>query len=458
MKLWTRHHEALLGALRAEQLIPRLYRRLSLERYEADEDELRRLVDWPGVLLEEPAWAFLEPVLDQPDAWPAAWHQATERGFGPLADHHHALLFGRLTDRFLRDEEYEHALWSWTECISAWRRVLGSAYPGRLLEDLIEDAEALEPEALAARRAVVTELLDELVDARASELVESLGLAEGQDLGQARPEGGIDRRAARLAWSALALVGELIPQGLEGPEDPFGALRRARSRARQARDQARARAVTRFQARCEQVEWAEAPAPQILAPFEWVTEAFELLGVTDHAATTVVTKTVETGWKLRHMGRDDEDDLLARLVATAAPFNDELCGRLEGGETFGHNSKCADFLVFQGEPLTDHGARRALFERALAICPGHRNASMLMSYEHLQQANELIGQLRMIPASSRHVPGNSRPRRLTEQAWAAVERARQAYPFNEDLESYQSRVRAQADRLGVELPDEQESP
>ncbi len=60
--VWSREHASLLNALRSEALIPRLYRRLSRERFIASPEEIRRLRDWPACLLGAPGWAVIGAV------------------------------------------------------------------------------------------------------------------------------------------------------------------------------------------------------------------------------------------------------------------------------------------------------------------------------------------------------------------------------------------------------------
>lgn len=445
MKLWTSQHAALLLALRAERLIPKLFKRLSLERYEATEADLRRLSEWPSELARQPGWALIEPVLDEPGAWPDAWERAREAGFSPTCDHHHALLFSRLTSSFVRDHEYEHARWAWREAIEAWRRVMASGYPRELLDDLIDQREDTSPELERAREHVITTLLDPLFDEHIDRLRAALGLGNDK-------LGALDRRVARFSWSALGQARKSLRDDALLGQDLFGTLAHARQRATSARVQIAVEAVERFKKLAEQLDASETPGPELLGPFEWAAQTFELIGHTEYASTTIVTQAVQFAWRLRKVGRDEEAEFF-RLFDIVEPFNKDLYARLERHDTFGHNSKCADFIVFRGEPLLEHRERRALFERALAICPGHRNASMLMSYEHLHEANQAIGQAQLILAPMRHIPGNDKPSQLINKAWEALDRARAVFPTNEKIPDYEQRIRDEATRLRVDLPE-----
>jgi hypothetical protein len=199
------------------------------------------------------------------------------------------------------------------------------------------------------------------------------------------------------------------------------------------------------------VDLADAPSSEVLLPFEWIAEVFDIIGYTEYAVTTAVTKAVEICWRMRKMGREDRTDDLPKILQLITPFNKDLFRRLEAGTSFGHNSKCADFLVFQGEPLTDHDARLEIFERAVQISPGHRNASMLLSYEHLQVTRAALGRAKLMLATMRHIPGNTKHEQTLKEAYDALAMARHHYPPNERIPDYQEQLEAEAARLGVDL-------
>ncbi len=455
MKLFTPQHADVLRALYAERLIPKLYRRLTHERYEATEVHIRRLADWPAALMRQAGWGLLEPVLDDPEAWPAIWHQAMEAGFDPVAHHHHALLFSRLTERFLGDEEYELALWSWTECIRAWRGVLTTPYMEDVLDDIIQREDADDEDAEQDRRRIVTELLDPLIDRRAHDLRQSLRLDD-----DARRTEAIPRRRVRFCWSALMMARELTR---EVGEDPFNTLTRLHERATHTCEEIAAQVCSRLTRMIEEIEIAEADGADLLRPFEWAAAAFEIIGMTERASIQIVEQVVTLGWKLHKMGREEGNADFTRILEVTAPFNDDLRRRFEHGEAFGHNAKCADFLVFQGERIDDHDRRFKTFQRAVEISPGHRNASMLLSYEYLIDANDLLNQLALMPTPVRYIPGSGRAEKLVEQTARVLELVRETYPPNEDLDTYEQRLHKQAERFRIDMSrftyrDEEDSP
>jgi len=159
---------------------------------------------------------------------------------------------------------------------------------------------------------------------------------------------------------------------------------------------------------------------------------------------------VATCWRLRKIDRD-HGAAFGDMLAVAAPFNEDLTRRLESfSSAFGHNSRCADFLVFQGERADSSAERKSLFERGLAVCPGHRNSAMLLSHEYLIEVDKLLLKTATMPAafarvSSRRVETNVR------EAWDLCQTCERVYPYNEHLDEYRERVRAEADRFGLDL-------
>jgi hypothetical protein len=435
MKQWTPQHQALLDALRSAHILPRLLRRLTQERYAASEDELRQMSEWPASLMRDPGWSAIEPMLDSPRAWPQAWTRAVTLGFSPTSDHHHALYLTRLADRALADEEQELARWAWEQGLAAWRRVLSTDYMLGLLHDIVDPDPALDAE----RRAVVTHLLDALVDQRGAELADGLGLRRA--LVDGAPATMLRRRAR---FAAQALRDLCAP----AEQDPTGALANAAGRAAALIDSLQREAAARFEAMLKELDPASAAVDDLLRPAIWAEEIAQVLGYEDTLATPVIEATVELAWTLRKVSRATEQDLLNRMLQAVAPFNLALERRLLARDSLGHNSKCADFLVFAGE--TARGELRSdSFERALAVCPGHRNAAMLLSYEEIRAAETLIEQ-----SGVSGLLGKKSGPQLLRDAHAKLARATALYPHNKNLADARTRLTEAATRLQVTLPED----
>jgi hypothetical protein len=431
-------HAALLEALRGERVVPSLLRRVSLERCAASDQEVVRLTDWPTALRESPeAWAELEPALEDPEAWPDAWERARALGFTPRADHHHALLFARLTDTLIARQEHETARYTWRECLRSWCALLSTDYARELVGELVEPGRVDEVGA-----EVVSALLAPLPEARAGALSMTLRL----DDEHIPPGEAPDRRLARLHWQALEAVGEVAGDA----DGAWGALASLRRAAAEAKQRVVEGAVARFEGALEALDLTQVDSDTLRAPFEWLAELFALLGHHEASSITAVRSVVETGWKLRKVGRDEEGDF-ERLLELMQPFNEDLCARHLAGTSFGHNSKCADYLTFQAEFTSDAPPKRALLEGALAVCPGHRNASMLMSYAHLNRANVLMNMTKLYPGVAGALPGGGRIESLVREAWAELEAATRTWPHNESVDGYRATVIKEAERFGVDL-------
>ncbi len=445
MRAFGTQHAALLEALRGERVVPALLRRVSLERCTASNEEVVRLTDWPTALRDSPgAWAELEPALEDPEAWPDAWERARALGFSPRADHHHALLFGRLTDTLIARQEHETARYTWRECLRSWCALMSSGYANELVAQLV-DPDRVED----VGAEVVSSLLTRLPEARADELVRTLRL----DDERIPPGEAPDRRIARLHWQALEAIREVA-----GDDDgAWGSIASLRAATAASRERVVEGAVARFESALEGLDLTQADSDTLLAPFEWLAELFALLGHHEASSITAVRSVVEMGWKLRKVGRDEEGDF-ERLLELMQPYNEDLSARHLAGTSFGHNSKCADYLTFQAEFTADAPPKRALLEGALAVCPGHRNASMLMSYAHLNRANVLMNMTKLYPGVAGALPGGGRIESLVLEAWDELESSRRIWPHNESVDAYRDTVRAEAQRFGVDLGEPDDAP
>jgi hypothetical protein len=446
LKLWTRHHRALLNALRAQDLVPKLVRRLSLERCAAAPDDTRLLRDWAASVQEDPGWTLIEAHVDQPHAWPAVWHRAVEAGWSSRSDHHHALIFAQFCDELVATQDLEVARYAWGECIEAWIRVFDSDYVDLLFEKLGATGEQ-------TRR----NLLVPLVDARVRDLREALGL--DQAAAGERLLDGMDRRRTRFGWQALEAIEQAFANtNLEHNNVEHEALEGAREHAKDAFARIRRELLARFATLVDDLDLAGDGADAVSLPFEWIRQVFAILPIDATVAARVADATVNVGWKLRQLEVDKSDALMGRLLNLAGPFNDKLAGFIDSGEAFGHNATCADFFVFQGEHRDGRSEREAFFERALQACPSHRNASMMLSYEKLREVSDLLLRIRLMPAALRIVPGASnRVEAAVRDVTSLLDDAHELFPSNENISKYRDEILAEAERLGAQIRRDQSS-
>jgi hypothetical protein len=436
LKLWTPHHRALLNALRAETLVPKLVSRLSLERCAATSDDTRLLRDWVAWLQRDPGWEIIEAHVDRPVSWPEVWRRAVEAGWSSRTDHHHALLFDRFCDELVASQDYEVARYAWGECIDAWIRVFESDYVEKLTGKLAATGDQTRHN-----------LLVPLAEARERDLREALGLD------RTRPTEHFDRRRTRFGWRAM----ELIDEALAASDVEHEALGGLRGHAEDAFARIRSEILARFAAMVDDLDLADDDFETVSLPFEWIRHVFGILPIDARVAARVADATVNIGWKLRKLEIERSDALVAHLLELAGPFNDKLAEFIESGEAFGHNATCADFLVFQGEQRDSAGEREVYFERAREACPGHRNASMMLSYEKLREVSDLMLRIRLIPAALRIVPGApERVEAALRDVSALLDDAHELYPGNESISEYRQEVVAEAERLGAPLEEPNE--
>ncbi|MBA2663501.1 MAG: hypothetical protein H0U74_14530 [Bradymonadaceae bacterium] len=441
---WSSNHQDLLDALVAERTLPLLCRRLSRERVTISREQARKWRDWARSLSADPGWQAVGPMVDHPDAWPAIWQTTASSGWSARTDHHNALFFMRVCTQCLADQDYEVAHYAVEEALAAWRRVLITPYMSELVDDLAANAMTVSETSSAQARSVATHLLDEFIDARADELRRALGLDNREGVSP------LDARAARFAWRALATAIRISAEAAQGKEpDALATLAQVHAQAKRARASVSLGVLTQFQTLVDAIDFSSATAAEIRVPFEWFGHVFALIDYDDDALTTVVAAAVEIGWKLRSLKRDKDPDDFAGVLAAVSPFNDALFERLMASHAFGHNSKCADLLVFAGEKQSSPEQRWERFERALQVCPGHRNASMLASYAYLERANLLLLSTAAVPGFAVHLPGAERRRATVLKARDLFLQAEKLYPTNENIAKYREDVLKECERFAI---------
>jgi hypothetical protein len=449
LKTWTPHHRALLNALRAEPLVPKLISRLSLERCTSSSADLRLLRDWAASLQKDPGWKVIKAHLDRPDAWPEAWHRGVDAGWSARTDHHHALLFGRFCDELVAHQDMEVARYVWGECVDAWIRIFDSDYADTLLSQLTPTTDSATSDSPQSPT-IWRNLLAPLAQARERDLCEALGLD------QPRPNEHFDRRRTRFGWRALELIAQRVDLRVDqaGADGVHVALAGLREHAKDAFARIRSELLTRFSAMVDAVDLSDDAIETVSLPFEWIRQVFTILPIDATVAARVSDATVTIGWTLRKLEIDQSDALVTHILGLASPFNDKLADCIDSGEAFGHNATCADFFVFQGEHRDATAKREFFFDRARQVCPGHRNASMMLSYEKLREVSDLMMRIRLTPAALRIVPGApERVEAAIRDVSALLDDAHELYPANETISNYRQEVVAEAERLGTPLDE-----
>jgi hypothetical protein len=435
MSFWQPEHQALLDALRADDTVPTLVDRLTGGAYTATRDDARRWRGWGLALSESDAGARLIELRHARAEWPDAWERFETEGFTPLADHHSALLFRELTWRLADSGALDESARAWRRSLHAWARLERTHYLRDLGEHLTagSDTDATP---------IIAQLLVPDVESFSAELKRALQIG-------ADDFGAIDRSAAAWAWSCLDSTSALI-----GEDGDNQLVARARQSAMEAKAYAVASATTRFRRGVDAIDWAAGDTADITSPFVWLAQVCGIVEFRESIATTALKAMIDGAWTLRKIDRDDEA-VFGALVEAGLPFAESVISRLDRGDAFGQGSRAADYLVFRGEQATDSAERVALFERALELSPGHRNASLLYSYELLIDVENWLAQIAANPAVITRVPlvGDSIGE-LVGRAWARLDEVERIYPYNTRLDDYRARVRAEAERLSVPLDDD----
>ena len=431
---WKVEHEALRSALRAQGVSPHLLRRLSLEKIEPDEALLGRTRDWIVSLKDDPGWPILERNLTQVNAFPDAFHQASQLGFSPRSDHHHALIFEFFARKFLEKNDFKNAHYAIVEWYRAWCRLSRGDYISRLVESVAADLS--EDEIAVVSTNFLADIFPDMV-------------AQLNDPGGVRT-GFIDLNSLGF----LAKICRTISADEAEVNQPH--IKQLRQSITQTVPTMNAKVATKFIGEVEALDLDQGEADALTKPFQYVRDYFEIVGLNSTISQSVITRVVSFCWDLRRLDRD-EIPAFSAVLKICEFFNQDLINKLLadsdspsfGTEAFGHNSTCSDFLVFKAEQL--QGAPRRLpLELGLKICPGHRNCSVLLSYEYLRDVDEILLKTAPIPSARMMIKwGKSSVIDLLNDAEQKVRDAEDLHPVNKSLEKYKKRVRNEKARFGL---------
>lgn len=430
-----RRRQALAELFDAEVHLPRLVHHLSDDLLSFDRSDAHRWAGWLRALQKDPAWSVLEPALDSPSAWPAAWTRARSAGFSPASDHFQAIFFTELVEAALAERRLELALQSWLECLASWQHLAVTGYLsealGPLKKELTEDQ----------FRATCASLLD-----RQLRSISALGMEALR----------LDSWASAPARRPL----EVTLQLLDAPSDALSdamdtalgrGLCEAADEAYQALNEAVAR---RFQERMDAIDFATVQTKEILALVDGLLQRNRCL---DHPVSLdrlALRQSLNIIWEIRELERDEELAITEELIERVEPCSE----RLQQGDDedfFGLQGAMADLLVFKGEEALSLDVRQRAFEEALKICPGHRNASRLLSYLYLERANrDLLKTAAMPDAGARLGPLRRRIKPLLQRASALIDEARETYPENDLLHRYEGDLKRELERFTIVLTED----
>lgn len=414
-------------------LLPRLLAAIKAEPLSVrDRPEL--IADLHRILQADPAWIDLGRTLldrggpgEPGSRFAALWIEVVDRL--PTRGHHHlGLLHLRWGWEALNDDpnpsrRRQSAIRRWATAIRHLGRV--TADP-TFFDELARASGA--PGQGAALRARLPELL---LEPHGRALIDALAAEANLEPSRLEPHW-------RLLVEAPDLVKELLPPGA-GTPDFEGASARWR-----------ARVVEEVVAGCErlaaEVDPVDATVDDLRRPFYHAQRFVNLAGMHELLTLWVIERAVQWAWPL-YKGK--AQPRLEAIVTATRPFGTHLESMLlRGIGAFGRQALCADYLLFVADFASGDDEERIL-QRALKVCPGHRNARLMLSYQRLHDAHLQLIRIETREPLERYVPGLSHSiDDAFERAQAAIALAEELFPANERLPDYQARLAKARERYG----------
>lgn len=414
--------------LTAAVLLPRLMEQLKGEAL-TPEDDPALIADLLGLLEGDPDWpelgrALLEatPGQGRSARFGALWLTIQERL--PARGHHHlALLHAHLGWRALPQVAHTgptSVQRRWTRAMKHLGRVLGApdffAELGASCGAAPADAEALHAD--AARL---------WLKPHAEALIAGL-----------HPEIEPAREQLKCHWTVLS-------RALKG----VGVADDAAARLKAAAVEQERRVIHHVLHLARQLAADLEPSavePALLArPFDFVTRLTDVIGPREELTVWVIDQCVEWSWPLY---KSDDSARLRVLIETVEPFGLHLERLLRSNSgAFGRQSKCATYLLFLAD-FRSGDAEEQLLERALRVCPGHRNSRLMISYNRLKKANAELIRIEHASPVARLVGSDAEQERHLSRAEALIDEAAELFPGNEKLDGYRERLAKAREKLG----------
>ncbi len=263
--------------------------------------------------------------------------------------------------------------------------------------------------------------------------------------------------AGRMAAQVIAALGREAEAGAGTLEAGAAVALRALGRASEAcrmgmlpaaetkrflslADRTRAKAVDAALAPIED-ELAEAsaraaPTPELATIFGRVRDVW-LFTDRDEAVERFAVDNVSTpAWEIYRRAGWTE---LRALLTPCIPLYESLEARIRGSVgDFAYSAKCAQVILFLSETESDRAREWALAERALALCPTHRNTRLNIAHLSSDLAIKTLARSSVFTARSD-----------IAQATALVERAEALFPQSSRTEEARAKLDAARARWGV---------
>jgi hypothetical protein len=284
----------------------------------------------------------------------------------PALVHHLALYFAKVADSLARGSP-EAAANAWTRSVAAW---LALGEEKAYLADLVSVMAGTDP-IRGGTNAPFPALAPEQV---ALDVIADLGRCAATSARELAPSG----RAALLALGAIDVAVRLA-----------GARDATARRASEAADRYRTAALdAALGVVSEALEGANARgelAPAALPLLQRVIAVWRWSGESEQAEQFAVDRLATSGWEL-YRARDW--DALRALLAPFRPLIESLAVRIERDRSnIAYAAPCAQMFVFLSDVETSFAGRLAHAERAVALCPTHRNGRLILAALLCEQAH-----------------------------------------------------------------------
>jgi len=172
----------------------------------------------------------------------------------------------------------------------------------------------------------------------------------------------------------------------------------------------------------EQIDPLRADPAERSAPFRLVLSFTSWAGLDPETIVFLLDQAQDQAWELYRARRMSD---VGVLIAPRRAVVDELEARI-GKDTrlLAYRALCAQMMTFFGETETDPRAAIGMLERAVAVCPTHRNARLILAGLLIDDATR---RLRTLPAVAFFGAGESR-RKALEEVRRLHDRARTLWP------------------------------
>ena len=260
---------------------------------------------------------------------------------------------------------------------------------------------------------------DEACDSAVEEAV----LAPMTELGQRAQRGAPSLSAASLtALRALAQV----PQAGRLASCKVATQKRMERYADKQRSQAIERAlapITVAMSEATANSTIERAAPRLMAR---VAAVWRWADRDEHVERYAVDQVTPVAWNI--YAEDTDYHRVRALIEPLSPLVDHLAYRIQDDPSrIAYAAPCAQMFVFRSEAATTTAEQRRLAERAVALCPSHRNGRLILANLLCNEVSDRIDRGLLLPADRKRL-------------LALVDRAETLYPRTRGLDELRVRL------------------